>query len=47
MKKVYEKPIVEVMDARVEIGFAGSGSDAPQGKGSDQWNVPAEGYQFN
>lgn len=24
MKKSYEKPIVEVMDARVEKGFAGS-----------------------
>ena len=47
MKKVYEQPIVEVMDARVEKGFMGSGSDAPQGKGQDQWNLASEGAMFN
>lgn len=48
MKKVYEQPIVEVMDARVEKGFAGSGNEPEQANhGEEQYSERSEGYMFN
>lgn len=29
-KKIYESPVVEQMECKVEKGFAGSGATAPQ-----------------
>lgn len=34
-KKTYQSPMVELMEARVERGFAGSGSTAPQHLGTN------------
>lgn len=34
-KKTYQSPMVELMEARVERGFAGSGSTAPQPLGTN------------
>ena len=34
-KKEYQTPMVELMEARVERGFAGSGSTAPQPLGTN------------
>lgn len=48
MKKIYEKPIVEVMDARVEKGFAGSGNTPEQDNhGDEAYNYGTTTYQFN
>lgn len=47
MKKIYEQPIVEVMDARVEKGFAGSGSESQPEHGEEQYSERSEGYMFN
>lgn len=49
MKKSYEKPIVEVMDARVEKGFAGSGNtpDQEPEHGTYAYNEGSTTFQFN
>lgn len=43
-KKEYQSPMVELMEARVERGFAGSGNTESQSMGT---NRPLEGLSQN
>ncbi len=50
MKKAYLAPMVEVMNARVEKGFAGSGSSSHggwHGQNTDAVRAAAERPQFD
>lgn len=47
MKKTYEKPIVEVMDARVEKGFMGSGNAPEQANHGTQDMNNGGNYLYN
>ncbi len=51
MKKAYLAPMVEVMNARVEKGFAGSGSGSSTGGGNGMiypdWDAPFASQSHN
>lgn len=46
-KKMYESPVVEVMEAHVEKGFMGSNTDTPTEPTGTQRLTDGETYYFN
>lgn len=45
-KKIYEAPLVEQMECKVEKGFAGSGGNSPESESNNGTQALSEGQAY-